>query len=359
MKKQSESDPGMEVKNALVHDIRVLIEETRQRISITVNSGLTFLYWKIGKRIELETLNGKRAEYGSEIVSTLGKQLEVEFGKGFSIKMLRRMIQFYKVFPDEKIVVSLIRQLSWTHFIAIIPLNDTLKIEFYTEMCRLENWSVRTLRKKIDSMLYERTVLSTKPQKMIREELNLLRDNGTMSPDLVFRDPYILDFLGLKDTYHEKDLEASILREMESFILEIGVGFAFLERQKRIIVDDTDYYIDLLFYHRHLQRLVVIELKLGEFKPEHKGQMELYLKWLDKYERGPHENSPLGLILCAGKKYETIKLLDLELSGIKVSQYWTEALPKEMMEKKLHEAVSLAKARIVTSHSSSQPSPSR
>ena len=291
-------------------------------------------------------MNGKRAEYGSVIVSTLGKQLELEFGRGFSVKMLRRMIQFYKVFPDEKIVVSLIRQLSWTHFIALIPLSDSLKVEFYTEMCRLENWSVRTLRKKIDSMLYERTALSIKPNKMIREELKTLHDKGKMSPDLVFRNPYILDFLGLKDTYHERDLEAAILREMESFILELGVGFAFLERQKRITVDITDYYIDLIFYHRHLQRIVVIELKLGEFKPEHKGQMELYLRWLDKYERGPNENSPLGLILCAGKKHETIELLDLERSGIKVSQYWTEALPKEIMEKKLHEAVNQARSRL-------------
>ena len=196
-------------------------------------------------------------------------------------------------------------------------------------------------------MLYERTALSMKPKKLIREELKILHDEGKMSPDLVFRDPYILDFLGLKDTYLEKDLESAILREMESFILELGVGFAFLERQKRIILDDIDYFIDLLFYHRHLQRLVVIELKLGEFKPEHKGQMELYLKWLDKYERGPNENSPLGLILCAGKKHETIELLDLERSGIKVSQYWTAALPKEIMEKKLHEAVNQARSRIV------------
>ena len=195
-------------------------------------------------------------------------------------------------------------------------------------------------------MLFERTALSRKPEKLIEAELKELRDNDKLTPDLVFRDPYFLDFLGLKDTYAEKDLEAAILREMESFILELGVGFAFLERQKRVIVDGIDHYLDLLFYHRNLKRLVAIELKIGEFKAAHKGQMELYLAWLNRYERREGEESPLGLILCAGKRRETIELLDLERSGIQVSAYWTESLPKTEMERKLHEAVILARAQL-------------
>ena len=338
--------PSAKDSGGIFEDIRKLIKETRQNVATTVNAGLTMLYWKIGKRINLEILKGERAEYGAEIVSSLARQLEAEFGKGFSEKYLRRMIQFSTVFPDEQIVVSLLRQLSWTHFIALIPLNDNLKIEFYAEMCRLERWSVRTLRNKIDSMLFERTALSTKPEELAKLELQQLREEDKLTPDLVFRDPYFLDFLGLKETYQEKDLESAILREMESFILELGVGFAFLDRQKRITIDGTDYYVDLLFYHRHLQRLVVVELKLGEFKPAHKGQMELYLRYLDKYERRTNEEPPIGLILCAGKKHETIELLDLEKSGIKVSSYWTEALPKEQLEKKLHEAVRLARLRL-------------
>jgi len=304
------------------------------------------LYWKIGNRINLEILKGKRAEYGTEILRELSSKLTIDYGRSFSEKNLRRIVQFAVVFPDEKIVVSLIRHLSWTHFIALIPLNDSLKIEFYAEMCRIEHWSTRTLRKKIDSMLFERTALSTKPEELVKLELQQLRDEDKLTPDLVFRDPYFLDFLGLKDTFLEKDLETAILREMESFILELGVGFAFLERKKRIIIDGTDYYIDLLFYHRNLQRLVAIELKLGEFKPEHKGQMELYLRYLDKFEKQANEQPPIGLILCAGKKRETIELMDLEKSGIKVSSYWIEALPKELLEKKLHEAVKLARLRI-------------
>ena len=239
--------PSAKDSGGIFEDIRKLIEETRQKVATTVNAGLTMFYWKIGKRINLEILKGERAEYGAEIVSSLARQLEAEFGKGFSEKYLRRMIQFSTVFPDEQIVVSLLRQLSWTHFIALIPLNDNLKIEFYAEMCRLERWSVRTLRNKIDSMLFERTALSTKPEELAKLELQQLREEDKLTPDLVFRDPYFLDFLGLKETYQEKDLESAILREMESFILELGVGFAFLDRQKRITIDGTDYYVDLLF----------------------------------------------------------------------------------------------------------------
>lgn len=327
-------------------DIRKLIEEARQSVAITVNAGLTMLYWKIGRRINLEILKGERAEYGAEIVAALSRQLETDYGRGFSEKSLRRMVQFSTVFPDEQIVAALLRQLNWTHFTILIPLNDKLKVEFYSEMCRIERWSTRTLREKIDSMLFERTALSTKPEKLAKLELKKLREEDKLTPDLVFRDPYFLDFLGLKDTYQEKDLEMAILREMESFILELGVGFAFLERQKRITIDGKDYYIDLLFYHRDLRRLVVIELKLGEFKPEHKGQMELYLRYLEKYERHDNEEAPIGLILCAGKKHETIELLDLEKSRIRVSSYWTEALPKEQLEKKLHEAVRRARQRL-------------
>ena len=346
--KESNIKPYTEHKitDNLFADIRQLIEETRQNVAITVNAGLTMLYWKIGTRINLEVLKGEKAEYGAEILQALSDKLTLDFGRGFSLKSLRHMVRFAEVYPDVNIVSSLLRQLSWTHFVSIIYLDDSLKRDFYAEMCRIEGWSTRTLRNKIDSMLFERTALSKKPEELAKIELKNLREEDKVTPDLVFRDPYLLDFLGLKDTYQEKDLEAAILREMESFILELGIGFAFLERQKRITIDATDYYIDLLFYHRNLQRLVVIELKLGEFKPEHKGQMELYLRYLDKYERKAYEESPIGLILCAGKKHETIELLDLDKSGIRVSSYWTENLPKEQLEKKLHEAIKLAKLRL-------------
>ena len=326
--------------------MRELIVHARERVAQEVNSGLTLLYWQIGDRIRREVLREQRAEYGKKIVAALGKRLEREFGRGFGDKNLRRMIQFAEVFSDREIVVSLIRQLTWTHFIALIPLDKPMQRNFYAEMCRVERWSVSTLRKKINGMLYERTALSRKPEKLAALELKQLRQADKLSPDLVFRDPYFLDFLGLKDRFLEKDMEDAIMRELENFILELGVGFSFVARQKRITLDGNDFYLDLLFYHRRLRRLVAIDLKLDEFKPGDKGQMELYLRWLAKYDVQPGEDSPIGIILCAGKKEETVRLLDPGKDGIHVASYWTKLLPKAQLERKLHQAVRLARAAV-------------
>jgi len=334
------------ISGDLIGDIRLLIETARHNVAAAVNAGLTILYWQIGNRIRQDILKEKRAEYGKEIVVTVSRQLVSEFGEGFTDKNLRRMIQFAEAFPDMEIVVTLSRQLSWSHFVGILPIKDDLQRDFYAEMCRIERWSVRTLRKKIDGMLYERTAISKKPEKLIEKELAALRDEDRLTPDLVFRDPYFLDFLGLKDTYSEKDLETAILREMESFILELGAGFSFVARQKRITLDNEDYYLDLLFFHRKLKRLIAIELKLDKFKAAHKGQMELYLRWLEKYEKEPDEETPLGLILCAGKTSEQIELLQLDKSGIKVAEYMTELPKRELLEQKLHKAVELARKRL-------------
>ena len=240
------------------------------------------------------------------------RQALVPFLSLFTEKNLRRMIQFVEVFPDEEIVAALRRQLGWTHFKSIIALEDPLKRDFYAEMCRIENWSTRTLAKKIGGMLFERTALSKKPEKLIRQELDALREEDKLTPDLVFRDPYVLDFLRLHDSYGEQDMEAAILREMESFILELGVGFCFVARQKRMQIDDEDYHLDLLFYHRKLRRLVAIDLKLRNFTAGDKGQMELYLYWLKRHECEPGESAPLGIILCAGKTQQHAELLELE-----------------------------------------------
>jgi predicted nuclease of restriction endonuclease-like (RecB) superfamily len=343
----------------LLADVRGLILAAREQVARAVDSGLVTLYWHIGRRVHLDLLKEKRAEYGAQIVAALGRQLEVEFGRGFNEKTLRHMVRFAETFPVFPIVSALMRQLSWTHFLSVIYLGDELKRDFYAEMCRIERWSTRTLQKKIGSMLFERTALSRKPAKLAAKELKQLREEDKLTPDLVFRDPYVLDFLGLRNTYAEKDLEAAILREMEAFILELGVGFAFLERQKRITVDGEDHYLDLLFYHRHLRGLVAIDLKLEEFKPGDKGQMEFYLRWLDRHERKPVEEAPIGLILCAGQRHETVELLDLEKSGIRVSSYWTDVLPKEQLQKKLHEAVLLARARLAEKAEAKKTSPKR
>jgi len=327
---------------ALLGDIRGLIDSARTRAAAAVNSELTLLYWRVGQRIHTEILAGKRAQYGEEILPNLAAQLVPEYGPGFAVKNLHRMLQFAAIFPDEQIVVSLIRQLSWTHFVALLPLKNPLQREFYAQMASTERWSVRTLRERIGSMLFERTALSKKPGQLISEELGKLRDAEPISPSLILRDPYVLDFLGLKDTWHEADLEAAIIRDIEAFLLELGAGFTFVARQKRIQIDHDDFYLDLLLYNRKLRRLVAVELKVGEFQAAHKGQMELYLRWLDKYEREADEAPPLGIILCTGKKTEQVELLELDKSGIHLAEYLTALPPQAVLAKQLRQATDRA-----------------
>lgn len=315
-------------------------------MSQTINVGLTLMYWNIGKRINEEVLKQERAEYGKAIVATLSQQLTEEYGKGYTEKSLRRMIQFHECFPDLKIVATASRQLSWSHFVEIIPLKTDLERDFYTQMCRIERWNVRTLRKKIQSMLFERTAISKKPAELARKELQTLREEDQLSPDLVFRNPYVLDFLGLKDTYQEKDLEQAILNKLEHFLLELGAGFTFVERQKRMIIDGKDYKLDLLFYHRKLKRLVAIDLKIGPFEAAYKGQMELYLRWLEKHETEADEGLPIGLILCAEGNTEQIELLQLDATNIKVAQYITQYLPKDLLKRKLHQFVAASRKQL-------------
>lgn len=329
--------------NNLFEQIKNLIEQTKNNVAVAVNSSMTMMYWHIGKLINNKILQNKRAEYGKEIVATVSQQLIKQYGKGYSYSALTRMMKFAKNI-DEKNVATLSQQLSWSHFKELIVLEDTLKIEFYAQMTISQNWGVRTLRERIDSMLYERTALSKQPDELIKCELDNIKQEE-FSKNMILKDPYFLDFLDINDRYLEKDLEDAILRSIEKFIFELGVGFSFIERQKRIIIDGEDFKIDLLFYNRKLKRLVAIDLKIGRFKAEYKGQMELYLKWLSKYEKEEGENEPLGIILCADKKEEQIELLELEKSGIHVAQYLTVLPPKEILEAKLHQAIESAKAK--------------
>ena len=327
----------------LIDSIRPLIEQAKARVALSVNSELVLLYWQIGRRI-IEALPAEnRAKYGVRVVELVSERLTAEYGKGFRRSNVFHMIRFAEVFDDLKIVQTLSGLLSWSHFIEIIYLKDPLQRQFYAEMARVERWSVRTLRQKIQGRLYERTAISRKPEELARQELEALQEEDRMTPDLVFRDPYLLDFLGLEDTYSERDLEAAILRELERFLLELGTDFSFIARQKRMTIGDRDFFLDLLFYHRNLRCLVAIELKLGSFDAAYKGQMELYLRWLDKYERRPGEESPIGLILCGEKNREQIELLQLDRGEIRVAEYLVELPPKKMLEAKLHEAMRLAR----------------
>lgn len=330
----------------LLHDIRTLIEQSRRQLAGAVNAALTTLYWQIGQRLRSDVLKQARADYGEQIVHTLSQQLTLDYGRGFSEKNLRHMLRFAEAFADEQIVSAARRQLSWTHFRTLIYIDDPLKRDFYLQMCQQEGWSTRTLQERLDSQLFERTALSRQPEALLAQELASLRQSGEITPALLLKDPYVLDFLGLADRYLEKDLEDAILRELEQFLLELGAGFSFVARQKRLQIDHDDFYIDLLFYNRRLKRLVAIDLKLGDFKAEDKGQMELYLRWLAKHEQEPGEAPPLGIILCSGKKREQIELLELGASGIHVAEYLTALPPRELLQAKLHEAIAHSRARL-------------
>ena len=330
----------------LVDDLRQIINQTRSRVAINVNAELTLMYWHIGERINREVLGNARAEYGKQIVATVSRQLQSEYGnKGFEPRTIRRMMQFASLFPDIQIVTPLVTQLSWTHFLLVMPIKDPLAREFYLTMAANERWSKRTLEAKIDDMLYERTAIATKPNELIKQELTELRDNNVLTPDLVFKSPYFLEFTGLKGMYSEKSLEDSLVAHLEQFILELGNGFTFVERQKRMIIDGEDFYLDLLFYHRRLHRLIAIDLKLGKFKAQYKGQMELYLRWLEAHEMEPGEEQPLGLLLCTEGGDEQIELLQLDKSGIKVAQYMTELPSKELLQRQLHKGLEAARQR--------------
>lgn len=331
---------------SLIQDLCQIIEQARGQVAATANYAQTMMYWHIGERINREVLGNQRAEYGKQIVSQVSTQLQAEFGKkGFEPRSIWRMMQFAQYFPDSKIVSAASTQLSWSHIIEILSLNDELQREFYLTLAASERWSVRRLRKEIDAMLFERTAISGKPEKVIKKELSTLRDDNVMSPDLVFKSPYFLEFTGLKGFYSEKSLEDCLVAHLEQFIIELGNGFSFVARQKRMIIDGEDFYLDLLFYHRRLHRLIAIDLKKGRFKAEYKGQMELYLRWLEQNEMEPDEESPLGLLLCTEGGDEQIELLQLDKAGIKVAQYMTELPPREVLQRQIQKSLEIAKAR--------------
>jgi predicted nuclease of restriction endonuclease-like (RecB) superfamily len=340
--------PDTNNKPELLDSIIGLIDQSRHFVAKTVNQELTLLYWKIGKTINEEILKKDRADYGKKIIPLLSQALTKRYGIGFNKRNLQSFIKLNAEIQDFEILHTLCAKLTWSHIRSLIYIESQIKREFYIQMSIHERWSVRTLQERMDSMLFERTAISKKPEETIVNDLALLKNQKQISPDLTFRDPYFLDFLGLHDTYSEKDLESSILAQLQNFITEMGNEFAFLARQKRITIDDEDFYIDLLFYHRGLRRLVAIDLKLGKFKAGYKGQMELYLRWLEKNEQKEGENKPIGLILCSEKSPEQINYLMLDNDEqIKVSAYLTQLPEKKLLLEKLERAIAIAENNII------------
>lgn len=320
----------------LLADLRSIISRGKSQAVASVNSTLTLTYWHVGKRINADVLQGERAAYGKQVIPSLANRLVEQYGRSFEARNLRRMMQFAEIFPDAEIVSPLVSQLSWTHFTILISLSNEQARMYYARASAEHLWSKRELTRQIERKAFERAEIANK-QLEFSHAHNLAGS---------FKDPYFFDFLDLPSGYLENDLEEALIRELEHFILELGNGFAFVSRQKRMIIDGEDFYLDLLFFHRRLKRLVAIELKVGRFKAGFKGQMELYLNWLDKHERQPDEASPIGLILCAEAGTEQVELMNLQKDNIMVAEYWTELPPKKVLEKKLHTAMIEIKARL-------------
>lgn len=332
------------LSSSLHAELRALIASSRQRLAGAVNAKLTSLYWSVGQRLNAEVLGGERASYGIALLDQLGQQLSGEFGRGFEARNLSRMVKFAQAFPSAEIVTTLSSKLSWSHLVTVVGLKTQKARQFYALRAAQDGWSVRELAQQIERETFERSAIASTrgPDAVL-----LTTTQGLAStPSQVFEDPYFLDFLGLSQGHNESDLEAAILRQLEAFILELGRGFAFVERQKRMVIDGEDFYLDLLFFHRRLRRLVAIELKLGRFKAAHKGQMDLYLTWLDKHERQPGEEVPIGLILCAESSREQVELLQMHKDGITVAEYWTELPTKAELEQHLHQALLEAREQL-------------
>ena len=320
----------------LYDDLSTLIEQSRRKMYSQANARTVQLFWQIGKRINDEVLKNHRAEYGKQIVLTLSAQLTEKYGRSFKVRNLRRMMQFAEQFPDFQIVSLLTTQLSWTHFTEVLPLKSYEAKLFYLTEATNSLANVQQLRQMINRKAFER-----------KEIANNQLSATTLVPLDTFKDPYLFDVLGLKDEYLESDLEEAILRELEKFILEFGKGFAFVERQKRMIIDGHDHHLDLLFYNRQLKRLVAIELKIGKFEAAYSGQMKLYLNWLNRYERQEGEQAPIGLILCSEGGREEIELLEMDKDGILVAEYWTTLPPKSEFEHKIQEILAVTKERFI------------
>lgn len=331
-----------QISTRITDGVGNIIEQSKRTIAVYLNSEVSMTYWKIGKYIagELDAIGEDK--YGSMIVATVSRQLTEQFGKGYTRAGIFRMVKVARVFPEAEIVTTLSRQLTWSHFIELAEVSDPTKRLFYQQMSILYHWSVRQLRDQEDKMVYERSLIAAKPEDEQVKVLTTVAD-GEITPDIILKSSYVVDFLGLKRGFSEEDLEDAVVEQLEKFIMELGQDFAFLERQKKIPVDSIDYKLDLLFYHRRLHRLLAIDLKLGKFKPEYKGQMELYLKYLKKYEMQPGEEEPVGLLLCSEGNTEHIELLMLDEQNIKVAQYLTVLPKKQWFIDKMNRSIAIAK----------------
>ncbi|OOH90660.1 hypothetical protein BMT54_04285 [Pasteurellaceae bacterium 15-036681] len=312
----------------IVNDIKQIIAQAREQAIRSVDFQRVLMYWHIGQRIfEEEQAGQERADYGSYLIKELAKQLEPEFGTGFSVRQLNRYRQFYRMFP---IASALRTQLNWTQYKLLLSINDEDKREFYIAESVKNNWSSRQLEHQIYSQLYERLLLSNDKQSVLAVARNEVFPSN---PTQIIKDPMVLEFLGLKreSSYYEKDLESSIITHLQDFLLELGNGFSFVARQKRLHLDGDEFFADLVFYNRLLQCFVIIEIKTHKLTHQDLGQLQMYVNYFDRMEKLPHENPTIGILLCADKNDSVVKFsLPENQQQIFASQYQLY-LPSEQM----------------------------
>jgi len=322
------------ISNNLYTAIAEVIQQARQQVKQAVNQQMVQAYWHIGRLIvEQEQQGQERAEYGKQQLGQLSKRLQSDFGKGFDITNLRNMRQFYLTFPKRD---ALRLELSWTHYRSLIRIENPQARDWYATEAATQNWSARALERQIGVLYYER-LLSSKEKLPVEQEAQTKTAELAESTKDYLRDPYILDFLNLQDkTYQESDLEQSIISNLKQFLLELGKGFAFVERQQRIRTDDGDYFIDLVFYNFHLKCFLLIDLKMHKLTHQDVGQMDMYVRMYEEKKRRADDNPTIGLIMCSERNNTVAKYSVLnESKQLFASKYVTELPSEEELQKEL------------------------
>lgn len=316
----------MEFNASLVNEIKVLILQSREQAIRAVDHARVLLYWKIGKRIFEEEQEGKeRADYGAFLIRSLSEVLQPEFGSGYSVRQLERYRQFYRMFP----ITSAVRtQFSWTHYKLLLSIDNEDKREFYELEASKNNWTARQLERQINSHLYERLLLSNDKESV----LAVARGEKTPSNACeIIKDPMVLEFLGLKReaTYYEKDFESALITHLQDFLLELGNGFSFVARQKRIHIDGDEFFIDLVFYNRLIQSFVLLEIKTKKLTHQDLGQLQMYVNYYDRFEKQAFENPTIGVLLCADKNDAMVKISLPENNKSIIASKYQLYLPSE------------------------------
>lgn len=316
----------IELAEIFISDIRTIILSARESAIRSVDTVRVQMYWKLGERIFIEEQKGQdRAEYGAYLLQNVALEIEKEFGSGFSVRQLERARQFYRTYP---IATALQTQLNWYQYRLLIQIDDKDKREYYELEATNNNWTGRELERQINSGLYERLLLSN-DKKAVLEVAR--KERIPESPTEIIKDPMVLEFLGLRPeaTYYEKDLERALITNLQAFLLELGNGFSFVARQKRILLEDDEFFADLVFYNRLLRCFVVIELKTHKITHEDIGQLQMYVNYYDRNEKAPDENPTIGILLCADKNDTLVKYTLPENNNTILASKYQLYLPSE------------------------------